>query len=294
MAVPEVGEHIYTFSGNDASAKKPWTLEANTYYTADTEGAAIVIEPSIPEGALKGLFTVGVDAEGNPRKVYFSKGNLQAKYNGSSYDWSFAEHQSDYIGNASGNNTINDDCSNIDGAIVDMFGWSTGSTNFGISKSKEASAYSGDFVDWGVALGNGNGVTLTNTWRTLTKDEWSYLVRTRKVNGKTGYGETCVKATIDGIKGLIIFHDSYTGEISGLTSIPEGCVFLPAAGRRYGIDDFYGVGNYTFYWSATPDGTGNTSQVFYFYTETDNEKPTCNIDHRYGGYSVRLVCNVNN
>lgn len=95
MAVPEVGEHIYTFSGNDAFAKKPWTLEANTYYTADTEGAAIVIEPS----ALKRLFTVGVDAEGNPRKVYFSPGNLQ--YLGQAeegHKWRFAEHQWDIMG----------------------------------------------------------------------------------------------------------------------------------------------------------------------------------------------------
>ena len=95
MAVPEVGEHTYTFSGNDASAKKPWTLEANTYYTADTEGAAIVIEPS----ALKRLFTVGVDAEGNPRKVYFSPGNLQ--YLGQAeegHKWRFAEHQWDIMG----------------------------------------------------------------------------------------------------------------------------------------------------------------------------------------------------
>ena len=99
MAVPEVGEHTYTFSGNGESVDKSWTLEANTYYTAGTDGAAIEIKSSRPEGALKGLFTVGVDAEGNPRKVYFSKGNLQ--YLGQAeegHKWRFAEHQWDIMG----------------------------------------------------------------------------------------------------------------------------------------------------------------------------------------------------
>ena len=77
---------------------------------------------SLPAGALKGEFSVSTT-----KKVHFSKGNLQATYNSSAstYAWGFAANQYDYIGNAAGNTTID---SQTNGAVVDLFGWST-STN---------------------------------------------------------------------------------------------------------------------------------------------------------------------
>lgn len=45
---------------------------------------------------LSGVFSVN----GESHKVRFSRGNLQATYNGSAWSWAFAEHQWDYIGNA--------------------------------------------------------------------------------------------------------------------------------------------------------------------------------------------------
>ena len=49
-------------------------------------------EPTIPEGAVDGLFTIN-DQGG---KVYFSQGNLQ--YQASTNTWRFAEHQWNYVG----------------------------------------------------------------------------------------------------------------------------------------------------------------------------------------------------
>ena len=114
-----------------------------------------------PVGALPCEFTV--DASG--KKVYFSKGNLQATYISSidNYSWAFAENQYDYVGNAAGNTTIDDpsgtEKNQQDGAKVDLFGWTArqiypeGSPKYyGINISTNSGDYglSGDNeADWG-------------------------------------------------------------------------------------------------------------------------------------------------
>ena len=91
------------------------------------------------------------------------------------------------------------------------------------------------------------------TWRTLSNDEWEYLINKRKFNGETGYGNTCVWAELsNGATGLIIFQDGYDGATSNLTEIPFGAVFLPAAGDRYGYTSVSNVGSSGMYWSSTP------------------------------------------
>lgn len=229
-----------------------------------------------------GKFTVNEDG----RKVYFSKGNLQAKYNGSSYSWGFAPNQYDIIG--SGNENI---ASPVEGTALDLFGWSTASTCYGISTSKDNNTYKGDFVDWGTALGS-------NIWRTLSIEEWEYLIGSRILKGETesGYGKTCVLATINGASGLIVFCDDYTGEKKDLSTIPEGCVFLPAAGNRGLNSDTesqtkYENHGYIIYWSATPDYEAsrlaynfqlepNPYDEYYYYSARST---------RNFGYAVRLV-----
>ena len=98
------------------------------------------------------------------------------------------------------------------------------------------------------------GLSLSHqkSWRTLNEAEWYYLVNTRQVKGETGYGKTCMWAELEnGVDGLIIFVDNYTGATTGLDAIPDGAVFLPAAGNRGGTD-VDGVGSYGCYWSSTP------------------------------------------
>ena len=57
--------------------------------------------------------------------------------------------------------------------------------------------------DWGCTIGDGN------TWRTLTKDEWTYLFNTRIVNGGTGEGKSYQRATINSdatsVYGMILY-----------------------------------------------------------------------------------------
>lgn len=222
---------------------------------------------------LHGRFTVNDSG----KQVYFSKGNLQATANGSLYSWGFAENQYAIFG-----------ADNRIGVQLDLFGWSTGLTYYGITSSTNNADYKGDFVDWGIAVDS-------NIWRTLSSEEWKYLLNTRKVNGGTEYGKTCVWATIKvdedvNVGGLIIFCDDYNGSTDNLDSIPEGCVFLPAAGRREINSSTdpetatkYGEG-YLCYWSATP-ATGSHAHNFVF------EPYGCGIgtSTRNFGYAVRLV-----
>ena len=112
---------------------------------------------------------IGTFSVSETKQVTFSKGNLQ--YTQSSNTWAFAENQWDYLGEA--NIAIDAD---VLADKVDLFGWSTSATNFGVSTSTDYNAYSGSFVDWGT---NKIGTDAPNTWRTLTRNEWKYVVFNR-------------------------------------------------------------------------------------------------------------------
>ena len=104
----------------------------------------------VPAGALPGVFSVSAT-----KKVHFSQGNLQAtsrSRDSRDYSWRFAENQYDYIGNAPGNTTID---SRTAGDVVDLFGWSTSATYYGIRTETAAGTYKGGFVDWGRTIGDG-------------------------------------------------------------------------------------------------------------------------------------------
>ena len=229
------------------------------------------------------------------KKVTFSKGNLQ--YHPANNQWRFAENQTDYIGDANSN------CSSTYNGWLDLFGWSTIATNFGVSTSTSSSDYTGSFVDWGT---NKIGADAPNTWRTLTAEEWSYLLNTR-TNASSLKGV----AQVNGVNGLILlpdhwkcpaditfksgFYNDWRGEASGYglhqTLTAEqwsklesaGAVFLPAAGRRYGSDVNL-VQESGYYWSATEDG-GDGAYCIYF----GSARVNWSFEFRYCISSVRLV-----
>ena len=248
-----------------------------------------MVAPSYDETPGIGTFSVSAD-----KQVTFSKGNLQ--YTQSTDTWSFADNQYDYLGEA--NIAIDAD---VLADKVDLFGWSTSATNFGVSTSTSDSDYSGSFVDWGTKkIGN----DAPNTWRTLSYDEWKYLLKNRP-NASSLKGV----AQVNGVNGLILLPDNWTcpagvtfksgfhsskgvdyyaayqtftaAEWSKLES--AGAVFLPATGGRYG-SDVSDVQNSGFYWSAT---MYNSYYAFCFYFNSD--ELYMNHYTRYGGQSVRLV-----
>ena len=207
------------------------------------------------------------------KQVTFSKGNLQ--YTRSTHTWSFASAQWEMIAtnNVEGGSVSYDpeDGFSKEGILadkVDLFGWSTSSTKFGVSTSKNDSDYSGSFVDWGT---NKIGSDAPNTWRTLTYNEWKYLLYTRP-NASSLRGV----AQVNGVNGLILlpdnwvcpegvtfksgFHSSFGVEYYAAYQTftadqwskleAAGAVFLPAAGFRYGTSVYHVQRNGNV-WSAT-------------------------------------------
>ena len=237
------------------------------------------ITVKIPAGALPGKFTV--DADG--KQVYFSKGNLQAIWHSStkSYSWDFAANQYDIVGRAPGNTTIG---SQEDGSVVTLFGWSSPATYYGIATSTNGDEYSGDFVDWGTAYCNSSAISPEDTWRTLSKNEWDYLLQ----HNKHGW------ATVNGLGGLVIAPDGFEGSISTIYEpyhlSTYNLVFLPAEDLRTGLKvnpDY--IGSYGHYYSGTC-ATGYSVFSLYFF---DGYARCFNIEKRYAGLNVRLVTDVN-
>ena len=66
-----------------------------------------------------------------------------------------------------------------------------------------------------------------------------------------------------------------------------GCVFLPAAGYRFGTS-VYNAGSNGYYWSST---VTNASRAYYVYFYSGYLDPA-NYYNRYYGFSVRLVRQV--
>lgn len=130
---------------------------------------------------------------------------------------------------------------------------------------------------------NVNGKDQTG-WRTLSTKEWQYLLNTRTMkNGKDRY---TLNITYGGKMGLVLYPDDYDNDpISGsVETMPEGVVFLPAAGYRLG-SSFDSVGVSGDYWSST---AGGSSLAYYVFFNSSNVFHDFS-DYRYSGYCVRLI-----
>ena len=249
---------------------------------------------------------IGVFSVGEGKQVTFSKGNLQ--YTQSTNTWSFAENQWDYIGtdNVTGGSVSSDEYGDRkEGTAladkIDLFGWSTSATNFGVSTSLDDNDYSGSFVDWGT---NKIGNDVPNTWRTLTEDEWEYLFLERP-----NHSELFGVAQVNGVNGLILLPDNWTCP-SGVTFKSgfhsewgvdyyaayqtftadqwsklesAGAVFLPASGFRYG-SNVRSVPSIGYCWFATEHDGYNA-----YYLRISSVEEYIGRLGRHEGCSVRLV-----
>ena len=263
-------------------------------YSSASADSAVFHDPA----AHTGKFSISAD-----KQVAFAPGNLQ--YTQSTNTWSFAGTQYDFIGNA-----------NItDGALadkIDLFGWSASNTTapFGVSLSTDKSDYAGDFVDWGTNIID---AAAPNTWRTLTKDEWEYLLTTR-TNADSLIGAARINLNVSGgkfVNGVILLPDDWTcpagvtfksgfAAEAGEQAFADhqtltldqwealeaaGAVFLPAAGYRHNGSNVINVGSYGAYWSATPSSSDNAKYLSF----TSLDVGTYDWGNRVGGQLVRLV-----
>lgn len=214
------------------------------------------------------------------------------QYHAANNEWRFAPSQTDYIGadNANISDTYN--------GWIDMFCWGTG--NNPTNQSLDDADFQ-NFVDWGV---NKIGNDAPNVWRTLTNDEWEYLI-----NNRSNASNLKGIAKVNEVNGLILLPDAWAcpdgvsfksgfNNISGVESYgnyqtisasdwskleASGAVFLPAAGScgGSGVD---GVQLYGSYWFAT-EGDGYDARCLGF----SSYGAGTSYDYRYSGQSVRLV-----
>ena len=263
------------------------------------------------DGSINGVFSVS-----DTTQVKFSRGNLQ--YQPSGAVWRFAESQYDLIGND------NENISSTYTGWIDLFAWGTSGWNSGAESympydtsasyanycpgGDTSANLAGSYVnaDWGRYNAIENGGNTPGQWRTLTKDEWKYLLNKRK-----GAADKFGLAKVNNVEGLVILPDNWTlpngldftaghengfktnrysvGKWSKMQS--AGAVFLPAAGYREGVSVFTKFTNYTecgFYWSSSHLSIIN-SNILFFGKETVN--PT-NFAKRHFGLSVRLVKDI--
>ena len=302
-----VGSGAGTFSTNITGLNDGVTYYVRAYAT-NSKGTAYgeqqtITLKKVSVGSIPFEFSVSTE-----RKIVFSMGNLQ--YQASTKQWRFAEHQYDIIGDA------NKNISSTYSGWIDLFGWGTSGWNSGANAYQPYStrtSYSdycpgGDYTnnltggyanaDWGVYNKISNGGNQAGQWRTLTKEEWKYLINTRAdASSKKGF------ATVNNVKGLVLLPDdwtlptgvTFTSGVSGSFAQntysasdwskmeANGAVFLPAAGSRYGTEVDY-VGSYGYYWSSSAYGYGNAGGLnFSSYSENADGRS------RIFGLSVRLV-----
>ena len=274
-------------------------IETNKYYNNNI--TAIALET----GTADDLFSVGADT-----KVRFSSGNLQATGTTSStpsggWTWSFAPDQWSYIGNNTANTKIKGSGELDADGTVDLFGWSTASTYYGINDSDSPADYSGAFKDWG-KVANAANLGGHNDWRTLTKDEWVYVFNTRNTTSGIRYA----KAQVNGVNGVILLPDNWSVGTYSLNNPnsdianysgnqisqsewtdkleANGAIFLPAAGYRRLKAKVSYVGSDGAYWSATyyNNDSGDYAYDVCFYDSHLNAE---DWHSRRSGRSVRLV-----
>lgn len=259
------------------------------------------------------------------KKVYFSQGNLQYNAAGSSDvaapgqnvngTWRFAGLQASCLGD------VNKQAAQTYQGWTDLFCWGTSGYNHGAHcyQPWSRSQMDGDYwaygssgshlydsdrtADWGHNfISNGS----TYNWRTLTEEEWQYLIDRKDNNGALLYGLGKLGSCTP---GMIILPDDWvppTGvpdfiagnsDWSNLYTYSEwvqmeaaGAVFLPAAGCILSFTGtWFGGGVRGNYWSSSYKDDVNAIYLFF----NKDDAPIVRGLNRSYGYSVRLVTDAN-
>ena len=260
-------------------------------------------------GIVEGKFSVSAT-----QKVCFSQGNLQ--YTKSTGIWSFMEHQWSTVETL--NQNVGTNYAEQD--VVSLFGWGTSGYKHGAtcyqpystsSNYNDYNVYSDESknlfdgtgkADWGYNKISNGGDTENNGWRTLSKDEWEYLLITRTTTSGIRYA----KAKVGDVNGMILLPDDWSTSYYTLSSTEDftanvitsvdwtnkleahGAVFLPTAGYRSGSSVGY-VNSKGHYWSSTNrGGDGWCLSIVSTFNSSDFLGPAL----FYCGLSVRLVRDV--
>ena len=224
----------------------------------------------LPEGAIKGKFTVNADG----KQVCFAKGNLT--YDVKNKKWAFFDHQ-------------NDRSTKYDADLISLFTWGYG--NWSTKPDTEEYSAGGSFTDWGTVFDD------KGTWRTLSQSEWEYLIEHHAYKAVSVNLESCLFIAPDGCTKDDIRYIFYDQDRLTAAENEIGLVCLPYAGYRKVKDVYYDedldASFHSGYWSSTAQGG---SGVFSFQIDWDYTGLDCflRVGPKAGdiGYPVRLVTDV--
>ena len=261
----------------------------------------------------RGAFTVSE----SKNKVYFSQGNLQ--YTIATGVWSFLENQYDVVETGDVSENYGSQSS------VGLFGWGTNGVAIA-DRITSPTATSTDDASYGPATGNltqaqdwghnpiANGGNKADWWRTLTYDEWNYLLNIRKTMTNVGVTNArYARAKVEGVNGIILIPDNFQLPASFGSSLKNnankpsaaynnvnmtsanwklmqdsGAIFIPVTKYRTGTNFDSSNGN-GYYWTSTRrDNISSRCFVLSstkIYPSPDN---TTQIN-RHWGCAVRLV-----
>jgi hypothetical protein len=208
-----VGSDTYTYTSPSAK-----TFEDGKYYT-------------ITVGMSKKVFGFSID---DTHQIEFAHGNLQYKHTPEP-KWRIATNQYDFVGSYWEVHTFANclwydvpaignvyeggiKCNNADPTTtvmstncwIDLFGWNTWDKPLLISDNMADYAIGqSSFTDWGAnEIYDGDVKCPVNYWRTLTNDEWNYIL-----NGRDNADHLCCTASITSdygdVKGLILLPDGF-------------------------------------------------------------------------------------
>ena len=282
------------------------------------------VPPPAPEGAINGLFAINEAGD----QVYFSKGNLQ--YQASTNTWRFAEHQWDYVGEA------NDNISETFDGWIDLFSWGTSGyhdsidpnnvyyhpwdildtvngnqiinldfnpSGFGPSSNMASIDLTGSSAnyDWGVFNPISNGGNQKGLWRTMTTEEWDYVLEKRHTVSSIRYA----KAKLGPINGLILLPDNWDEQLfspnspnqgtahhnENVIDFPQwdflqdaGAVFLPTSGSRW-LNHAWALNYVGAYWTSSAEG----ASAYRIYIDNNIIGNDTISVPRFDGHAVRLV-----
>lgn len=188
----------------------------------------------------------------------------------------------------------------------------------GVNANHDWGVYNTIYYNGEAVSGAGVGVS----WRTLTYEEWQYILCRRSINGLSATSNTSLAqalhhtysyGSVAGVYGILIYHDdaqfsltsatNKTFTLSSSDDIPSGCVFLPLSGLRSGTGGATFAPGKGYYWSASATtgaavATTNVKNAVYLSVAPQNSitgdpvKLTLVAQGRYYGSAVRLVTPV--
>lgn len=253
---------------------------------------------TLRDGLLEGEFSVS-----ETKKVHFAEGNLY--WDGDSFEIESSQFalttswDSDHVSHFFFfKNNYSEDYTDRSYA-EDFYDGDIELTDYNEALFTNKSGYQGNYSYTYQPNASFTANNQTGIWRTLTNDEFEYLLFQRTVNGGKGEGHCYVMTEINDIMGLIIFPDDYTGSATP-AELPAKCVFLVANNYRETsggrIASGYKVG---FYWTANGSRNASTPDPYklYFGHGMDPEGKEFNgvfvgLDNREYGFNIRLVMDI--